>query len=84
MFPSDAFGGVSASQAAREVTIHWGGGESAATDIDMKKMIFRRRGWVREFFSKNLLVAGDSIGIEKLPDDSYRVFPIRGEPGRNA
>jgi hypothetical protein len=84
LFPADAFGGANAAHKAHELTIDWGGSEPAVTDIDTKKMIFRRRGWVREFFIAHRLAAGDSIGIEKVSDYSYRLFPIARESDRNA
>jgi hypothetical protein len=38
---------------------------------------FRRRDSTRKFFEHHKLQPGDQIAIEKLPDDEYRVVPVR-------
>lgn len=73
MFPDDALGGPDESQSApRAVRVLWGN-ESVDTDIVRDKHIFRRRGWVRQFFSSNRVTAGDHILLEQLEPYSYRV-----------
>ncbi|MBR9766548.1 MAG: hypothetical protein GYB53_24290 [Rhodobacteraceae bacterium] len=51
-FPREVIGGSNKAEAApRDLTIDWGGPETAKTDIDGTKSIFRARGWVRRFFA---------------------------------
>ncbi|MFD0860089.1 ASCH domain-containing protein [Roseovarius aquimarinus] len=51
-FPRDVIGGSNKAEAApRRLEIDWGGPETAKTDIDGTKSIFRARGWVRRFFA---------------------------------
>jgi hypothetical protein len=73
LFPDDVFGGPDESQAApRTVRVQYGS-EAVDTDIVRDKHIFRRRGWVREFFSAARIAAGDRVLLEQLEPYSYRV-----------
>jgi hypothetical protein len=76
-FPASAIGGPSAAGAARLLSVDWGGPNPVDTDIAGDKMIFRKRGWVRQFFSRYRLSAGDAIVIEKLSDYRYRIARLR-------
>lgn len=77
-FPEDSFGGPNAvSPAIKTVSIDWGGKSAAITDIDGKKKLFRRRGWVREFFEQNSARAGDQIKVEALSSHAFRVSVVR-------
>lgn len=77
-FPEDCVGGGnSASAAVRTLTVDWGGQSAAITDIDGKKKLFRRRGWVREFFERNSVRAGDQVKIEAVNSHTYRVSVVR-------
>ena len=61
-FPPDVIGGSNASEAAaRHLEIDWGGPETAMTDIDGTKSIFRARGWVRRFFAASGAREGDAV-----------------------
>ncbi|MBN1391272.1 MAG: DNA cytosine methyltransferase [Sedimentisphaerales bacterium] len=40
---------------------------------------FRRRRWVREFFEKHELKAGDVIAIERLSKYTYRIYPFESK-----
>jgi hypothetical protein len=73
MFPEDVLGGADESQnAPRTVRIQWGN-EVVDTDIVRHKHIFRRRGWVRQFFSETRIAAGDRVLLEQLEPYLYRV-----------
>lgn len=64
VFPDDCIGGSNmAAAAARSVTISWGADLTETTDIDGQKKLFRKRGWVREFFNQNDVQAGDQVRI---------------------
>lgn len=77
-FPEDSIGGPnSASVAIKTVTIDWGGKLAAITDIDGKKKLFRRRGWVREFFEQNSARAGDLVKVEAMSSHAFRVSVVR-------
>lgn len=47
------------------------------TDLDGTKKFFRKRGWIREFFDRNGMRAGDMVSIEEIAPYSYRVAPQR-------
>jgi DNA polymerase III subunit epsilon len=73
LFPEDVIGGPDESQAApRTVRVHWGSG-TVDTDIVRDKNIFRRRGWVRQFFSEARIVAGDRVLLERIEPYIFRV-----------
>lgn len=77
-FPIDAVGGSNADQAApRTITVEWGGYAPAVTDLDGKKMFFRKRSWVREFFDRNRVEPGDTVTVEEVGSYRYRVFVDR-------
>lgn len=63
-FPSDSIGGRNKQEAARrELTVDWGGPSPVMTDIDRTKRMFRRRGWVRQFFSASEAREGDTVVV---------------------
>lgn len=73
-FPADAVGGSNrASSAQREISVDWGGGAVVMTDLDGKKRFFRKRGWIREFFERHGVRAGDVVTVEEVAPYSYRV-----------
>ena len=73
-FPADAIGGSNrASAAQREITVDWGGGTVVMTDLDGAKRFFRKRGWIREFFERHGVRAGDLGTVEEVAPYSYRV-----------
>jgi hypothetical protein len=73
LFPEDVLGGADASQAAaRSVRVQWAD-EVVETDIVRDKHIFRRRGWVRKFFSADRITAGERVLLEQLEPYLYRV-----------
>lgn len=73
-FPADAIGGSNrASAAHREIAVDWGGGAIVMTDLDGAKRFFRKRGWIREFFERHGVCAGDMVTVEEVAPYSYRV-----------
>lgn len=73
-FPADAIGGSNrASAAQREIAVDWGGAAVVMTDLDGEKKFFRRRGWIREFFERHGVRAGDIVTVEEVAPYSYRV-----------
>ncbi|MBW0159506.1 3'-5' exonuclease [Sinorhodobacter sp. B57] len=73
-FPADAIGGSNrASAAQREIAVDWGGGAVVMTDLDGQKKFFRKRGWIREFFDRNGVRAGDTVSVQEIGSYSYRV-----------
>ncbi|WP_420005321.1 exonuclease domain-containing protein [Arenibacterium sp. LLYu02] len=73
-FPADAIGGSNrASAAQREISVDWGGNKVVMTDLDGVKKFFRKRGWIREFFERHGVRAGDMVTVEELAPYSYRV-----------
>jgi DNA polymerase III epsilon subunit-like protein len=74
-FPEDAVGGSNrALAAAREITVDWGGDAAVMTDLDGAKRFFRKRGWIRSFFERNAVRAGDLVLVEEIAPYSYRVI----------
>lgn len=75
-FPADTIGGSNrASAASREIAIDWGGGAVVMTDLDGAKKFFRKRGWIREFFERYGIRAGDMVTVYEIAPYSYRVAP---------
>lgn len=73
-FPADAIGGSNrASAAKREIAVDWGGATVVMTDLDGQKKFFRKRGWIREFFERHGVRAGDMVAVEEVAPYSYRV-----------
>ncbi|WP_417524084.1 3'-5' exonuclease [Marinovum sp.] len=73
-FPADVVGGSNMETAARKtISVEWGGGSVAITDLDGKKKIFRKRGWIREFFARTGANAGDTVLVETVGPYSYKV-----------
>ena len=73
-FPKEVIGGSNAATAARQtITVEWGGGCTAVTDLDGDKKFFRKRGWVREFFARTRAAAGDTVLVEHLGFYNYKV-----------
>ena len=73
-FPADAIGGSNMSSVARrEIAVDWGGETTVMTDLDGKKLLFRKRGWVSGFFQRNGIVAGDVVSVDEVGSYSYRV-----------
>jgi DNA polymerase III epsilon subunit-like protein len=73
-FPADAIGGSNrASAAQREIVVDWGGATIVMTDLDGEKKFFRKRGWIREFFERHGVRAGDMVTVEEVAPYSYRV-----------
>ncbi|GGO58396.1 hypothetical protein GCM10011315_27860 [Roseovarius pacificus] len=78
-FPADCIGGANASTAApRSLTVRWGSSNPTVTDLDGKKKLFRKRGWVREFFTQNDARAGDKVMIHAIGKFDYEVSIERG------
>lgn len=79
-FPADAVGGSNrASAAQREIAVDWGGGTVVTTDLDGAKKFFRKRGWIREFFDRNGVRAGDMVKVMEVAPYSYRL-ELLGRP----
>ena len=73
-FPADAVGGSNRSAAAsREIAVDWGGASVVMTDLDGAKRFFRKRGWIRDFFERNGIQAGDTVCVEETGPYRYRV-----------
>jgi DNA polymerase III subunit epsilon len=73
IFPADVLDGEDETRAApRTVRVQWGG-DAVDTDIDRSKNIFRRRGWVGQFFREARVQAGDRVLLEQLDPYQYRV-----------
>jgi hypothetical protein len=73
IFPENVFGGADASQSAPQtIRVQWGS-EMVETDIDRAKKIFRKRGWVGQFFDEARIQAGDRVLLEQLEPYTYRL-----------
>ena len=73
-FPADAIGGSNrASAAQREIAVDWGGDTVVMTYLAGAKKFFRKRGWIREFFDRHGVRAGDMVTVEEIAPYSYRV-----------
>jgi DNA polymerase III subunit epsilon len=78
-FPADAVGGSNKAEAAvREISVDWGGETVVMTDLDGTKKFFRKRSWIRSFFERNGIMAGDLVSVDETAPFSYRVSLVRG------
>ncbi|WP_428387321.1 DNA cytosine methyltransferase [Mucisphaera sp.] len=90
-FPADAFGGPSAkSELGKPIRLHVEGlDEPIETDIPTDsrtgkpRNFFRRRSWVREFFEKHTIQAGDTVSIEAISDRDFRVSTFESKDTRD-
>lgn len=73
-FPDDAIGGSNKTmRAEREISVDYGGDAPILTDLDGTKMIFRARGWIRQFFIDTEAELGDRVRVEEVGPYRYRV-----------
>lgn len=78
LFPATSIGGGSEADVAPQLLeVHSGIGAPVMTDIAGDKKIFRRRGWVGDFFAVHKLAAGDSVVVEETGPNRYHVYPLR-------
>nr|WP_274600804.1 ASCH domain-containing protein [Ectothiorhodospira shaposhnikovii] len=77
-FPEEVIGGSNRrEEAARTVTVDWGGDALVQTDLDGSKRLFRARSWVRNFFELNDAAAGDWVLVEEIGFYTYRVRLVK-------
>ncbi len=75
-FPPNSIGGSNlSSQASQLLEVDYGAETPVITDIAGDKKIFRKRGWVKDFFIMNQLKMGDKVVIEHVGDCKYKVYP---------
>lgn len=73
-FPVEAIGGSnSASAAATSIVVEWGGTTPVVTDLDGEKKLFRKRGWIREFFAAYDVAVGTVVAVDQIGPLRYRV-----------
>ena len=78
LFSATSIGGSSdLERASQLLEVHSGIGEPVVTDIAGDKNIFRKRGWVGEFFATHQLKAGDFVVVERTGPHRYHVYPKR-------
>lgn len=76
-FPADVIGGSNKSESAPcQIIVEWGGPEPVVTDLDGQKKFFRKRGWIKEFFSQNGVVAGSIVSLDEIGHLRYCVSVI--------
>lgn len=73
-FPLDLIGGTNADEPAkRTALVDWGGPMPEETDIPSDKNMFRKRGWVREFFFSTDATPGDVVHVREISPYRYQV-----------
>lgn len=73
-FPVDLIGGSNErSLAPRAAHLDWGGIQQVETDIAGDKKLFRRRGWVRQFFTDSDAEPGDTVLVHQIAPYKYKV-----------
>jgi hypothetical protein len=78
LFPPSSIGGTNKGEKAKmQLEIDWGSLQPVITDIAGDKKIFRKRGWIRQFFETHKLTAGSKIVVEHVGLGKYRVYPKR-------
>ena len=48
------------------------------------RRFFRKRGWVREFFQKHAIKPGDTVSLERVASNHYRVAPFDAKEQRES
>jgi DNA (cytosine-5)-methyltransferase 1 len=89
-FPPECLGEANRkSGTGKELTLRVDGlPEEIRTDISRHGRgksfhgFFRKRGWVRRFFQKHDLRAGDVVAIERTGEYSYRLYPFEKKSKR--
>jgi hypothetical protein len=89
-FPADAFGPSSAkAETGKPVRLDVEGlAEPVFTDIPTDartgkpRRFFRKRAWVREFFTRHGIKPGDTIAIERIGARRFRVLPFDAKEDR--
>ncbi|PHO06022.1 hypothetical protein CSC82_01360 [Rhodobacteraceae bacterium 4F10] len=78
-FPADTIGGSSKEAAgSKEITVDWGGPSTVMTDIDRTKRMFRKRGWVRQFFLASGARENDTVIVTASAPYHVHVHVERG------
>lgn len=73
-FPASIFGGTNdGTLAPQQALIDWGDASPVETDIPSDKKMFRRRGWVRQFFANNDAEPGDVVCVHQTVPFRYTV-----------
>lgn len=75
-FPDDVLGGSNAAQAAPRTIRIQCGKEVIETDIDKTKKLFRKRAWLKPFFQRNDIQAGDRVLLEQIEPYVYRISRV--------
>jgi DNA (cytosine-5)-methyltransferase 1 len=90
-FPADCYG-ASTAEGPRGKFIKLevdGLPEPVMTDIPTEiksgkpRRFFRKRAWVREFFARHGIKAGDTISIERLSSHRFRIAPFEAKEQRD-
>jgi len=90
-FPADCYGAPSSRDATGKPLrlLVDGLSQAVVTDIptDAKsgkpRRFFRKRAWVREFFTKHSIRPGDTVCIERLSSHSFRITPFETRDQRD-
>ena len=89
-FPADSFGPPSSKNGTGKLLRLDVAGlpEPVHTDIPTEagtnkpRLFFRRRGWVRAFFTKHEIKHGDTVAIERVSSHRYRIYPFEAKADR--
>lgn len=90
-FPADCYGASTKSgRMGKLLRLDVDGlAEAVHTDIPTDsttgkpRRFFRKRGWVREFFTKHGIKAGDTISIERVSHHRFRISPFEAKEQRD-
>jgi len=90
-FPADCYGASSAKErTGKMIQLDVAGiANPVWTDIPTEaktgkpRRFFRKRAWVREFFSKHNIKHGDTISIERVDSHHFRVSPFESKGQRD-
>jgi len=74
MFPKSVIGGSNKSEMSKQLlSLTYDGLDAVRTDIDGKKLFFRERSAVKEFFKLKNIRANDEVIVTKAGDFEYFV-----------
>lgn len=74
----NSIGGANMTAAApRSLTVCWGSGNHVIMDLNGKKKLFPKHGWMRGFFEENDAQAGDRVAVYRVSADTLEVSIVK-------
>jgi ASCH domain len=76
LLPQDCIGGHNETMPGKPITLHLEGVGQVETDVDGRKMFFRRRSQVGRFFAQAGVSAGDTVRLTRLSEREFHAAKL--------